>query len=250
MIFGKQSRPRAATLWTTTRLALTLFAVSLLALVASNCAYEPASNSNGTTTPAATNGNAPSVTVKTAPGSSTGAPGASVTTAPDATTGANPSAPPTADMLPIVPEAVSNMEIQALAGKGFRLADYKGKVLVLDLWATWCGPCRDEIPHLVALSKEYAPKGVEVVGLTTEEPGVAEDKVQEFVKQFSISYKIGWSKHDLSLALMNGNGSIPQTFVLTRGGRVLKRFVGFSPVRSPEMLRQAIETALKMPAGA
>jgi thiol-disulfide isomerase/thioredoxin len=139
-----------------------------------------------------------------------------------------------------------NTQVQLLDGKTLKLSDYKGKVVVLDLWATWCPPCRDEIPHLVALSKEYASKGVEVIGLTTENPQTDMEKVQDFVRRFNISYKVGWVEPQMAASLARGRDSIPQTFIITRDGRLLKHFVGFSPTSSPPMIRAAIEMAIKM----
>src|SRR5918999_520847 len=81
--------------------------------------------------------------------------------------------------LDTVPPAAWNTEIQALDGGKFRLSDFKDKVVVIDLWATWCGPCRLEVPHLVDLQNEYGAKGVEVIGLTTEDPLEDEEKVRD-----------------------------------------------------------------------
>ena len=140
------------------------------------------------------------------------------------------------------PPLAWNAEIQAVDGAAFRLSDFKDKVVVLDLWATWCGPCRLEIPHLVELQNEYKAKGVEVIGLTTEDPLSDEEKVRDFAKEFQINYKLGWSPRDVSLALMNGNTSIPQTFVIAPGGRIVTKFRGFS-TQIPAMIRTAIDKA-------
>jgi peroxiredoxin len=92
------------------------------------------------------------------------------------------------------------------------------------------------------LQKEYGGKGVEVIGLTTEDPESDEAKVREFAKEFNINYKLGWSPREVSLALMNGNQSIPQTFVIAPGGRIVTKFRGFSD-RIPSMIRAAIDKA-------
>jgi thiol-disulfide isomerase/thioredoxin len=115
-------------------------------------------------------------------------------------------------------------------------------VVVLDIWATWCGPCRLEIPHLVELSNEYKAKGVEVIGLTTENPAEDEEAVRAFAKEFNINYKLGWATADLAMPLMQGSNSIPQTFVIAPGGRVLNRFRGFSPSLAG-MIRSAVDKA-------
>jgi thiol-disulfide isomerase/thioredoxin len=137
---------------------------------------------------------------------------------------------------------IMNAQIQALDGEAFRLADFNDKVIVLDLWATWCGPCRLEIPHLVELSKEYAPKNVEVIGLTTENPETHEETVRAFAKEFKINYRLGWADASLALGLTRGRNTIPQTFVIAPGGRVVAHIRGFSP-QLPTMIRAAIDKA-------
>jgi thiol-disulfide isomerase/thioredoxin len=137
---------------------------------------------------------------------------------------------------------IMNAEIETLDGKTLRLSDYKDKVVVLNLWATWCGPCRQEIPHMVELKKEYASKGVELLGLTTENPQTDEQKVRDFVKSFNINYTIGWARGDLAMGLMRGRQTIPQTFVVVPGGRVVAHFPGFSQ-NLPTLLRAALDKA-------
>src|SRR5262249_19781776 len=83
---------------------------------------------------------------------------------------ASPYAPNNSAATMALPASVMETSFPLLEGKQHRLADYAGKVVVVDLWATWCGPCRREIPHLVALDKEFKGRGVEVIGLTTEDP--------------------------------------------------------------------------------
>lgn len=155
--------------------------------------------------------------------------------------GAQPQQPKAAS-LDVVPPEVWNAEIPLVGGGTFRLSDYKDKVVVLDLWATWCGPCRLEIPHLVELSNEYKGKGVEVIGLTTESPSSDAEKVSEFAKEFDINYKLGWASANVAIPLMAGSASIPQTLVIAPGGRIVTRFRGFSP-KIPDMIRAAIEKA-------
>ena len=134
-------------------------------------------------------------------------------------------------------------ELPALDGGTFRLADYEGKLLVLNLWATWCGPCRNEVPHLIQIGREYRDRGVEVVGLSTEDPQTARDKARAFAREFGIDYRLGFSAPQFSMRLMRDKTNIPQVFLL-RDGRVLNRFIGFNPQTSPQKLRDAIDQAL------
>ena len=127
------------------------------------------------------------------------------------------------------------------------LSDYSGKVMLVNLWATWCGPCRNEIPELVKIRKEFAPKGFEIVGLSTENPTSSEESVKNFVQSFNMDYQVGWASPEVAIAFMQmtQRDAIPQSFIISRDGHVLKQFVGFSPVSTPPQIRQAIEEALK-----
>lgn len=202
--------------WTGARVALACAACGGLALVASNC------KSNDTANLSANKSAPPKVTVTTKQGGQT--------------------AQPQRAQLETVPAAAWDTEIQSVDGAKFRLSDYKDKVVVIDLWATWCGPCRLEVPHLVELQSEYGARNVEVIGLTTEDPLEDAEKVRDFAKEFKINYKLGWSPREVSLALMNGNTSIPQTFVIAPGGRIVTKFRGFSS-QVPDMIRAAIDKA-------
>lgn len=153
-----------------------------------------------------------------------------------------PAAAPNAQGFVAISEQAMNAEIQPLDGAPFRLADFKDKVVVLDIWATWCGPCRYEIPHLVEMSKEFGPKGVEVIGLTLENPQQDEEKVRSFAREFKINYKLGWARADVAQELMAGRGSIPQTYII-KDGKIIKRFIGFSPDKSPAMMLSALKEA-------
>jgi thiol-disulfide isomerase/thioredoxin len=213
--------------WTSGRLSLTAFVFTLAALFISSC------TSNDTANLTANNNAArpdqPKVTITANRG-------------PQSPPQQQQPQPPQQANYDTVPPEVWNTDIQALDGGTFRLSDYKDKVVVLDLWATWCGPCRLEIPHLVDLSKEYGGKGVQVVGLTTESPQTDAEKVRSFAKEMNINYKLGWARADVAQSLMAGNYSIPQTFVIAPGGRIVTKFRGFSD-RIPDMIRAAIGRA-------
>ena len=146
--------------------------------------------------------------------------------------------------LPVLPAVVRDTEMQAASGDPIKLANYSGKVIFVNLWATWCGPCRMETPELVKLHKEYQDRGVEFIGLSTEDPVASAQKVQEFVQQFQVDYHIGWATRDVALTLMQGATSIPQSFIITRDGHIQKRIMGFHPVKTPPMLKEALESAL------
>jgi len=143
-----------------------------------------------------------------------------------------------------LPPAVLDSQMKSIKGEPIKLSNYQGKVLLVNLWATWCAPCRRETPELVKLYKEYQSRGVEMVGLSTEDPEASAQSVQEFVRQYNVDYHVGWASREVAITLMQGRGSIPQSFVITRDGRIKKRFIGFHPVDTPPKLKEAIEEAL------
>ena len=144
-----------------------------------------------------------------------------------------------------LPRPILDAENKAASGGPIKLADYSGKVLLVNLWATWCGPCRMETPELVKLHEEYQSRGVEMVGLSTEDPDASAESVAEFVKAYNVKYHIGWATRDVAIALMQGRTNIPQSFIIARDGRIVKRFIGFRPDATPQQIRQALDEALK-----
>ena len=159
-------------------------------------------------------------------------------------TATKPAAPSAAKPNPAMPAVVIQTEMKSANGQPIKLSDYSGKVLLVNLWATWCGPCRRETPELVKLYKEYQERGVEIVGLSTEDPDASAQSVQEFIKEYNVGYHVGWATPEVAMALMQGHGSIPQSFIIGRDGRIKKRFIGFHPQQTPPLLKQAIEDAL------
>ncbi len=162
-----------------------------------------------------------------------------------------PAAVPAVKVTParFIPEEVFNRELKDIDGRGFFLSNYRGQVFVINFWATWCGPCRLEIPELNKAREEYAARGVEFVGLTAENPKLDADRVRDFAREFKMKYKIGWADAETALPLMVGT-AIPQTLVVAADGRVVLRIRGYSPDKVPQMLRDGIEKALSPPPAA
>lgn len=143
-----------------------------------------------------------------------------------------------------LPEALLNHKLQAIDDSTFRLADFNGKVIVINVWATWCGPCRREVPDYEKVRKEYAGREVEFIALTTEDPLAARAKVEKFARDFHFGFRIGWADRETARTLMNGRNGIPQTLVLGTDGHVLTRWVGYSAQHSSDRLRAAINQGL------
>jgi thiol-disulfide isomerase/thioredoxin len=157
--------------------------------------------------------------------------------------------PPPEEVAGYVPEAVLGREFQSLKDGSFKLSDFGGKVLVINLWASWCGPCRREIPEIEQIRREYESRGVEFVGLTAEDPQTDGERVRRFVRESRLGYRVGWIDRQSARALMRGHNMIPQTFVITGEGQIVKHLKGYAPGRTADMLRDAIERALPKKSG-
>jgi thiol-disulfide isomerase/thioredoxin len=143
-----------------------------------------------------------------------------------------------------LPESVLNRPLKSIDNSTFRLADFSGKVIVVNLWATWCGPCRREVPDYEKVRKEYAGRDIEFIALTTEDPNVARERVQKFARDFNFGFRIGWVDRETARALMNGRNGIPQTLVIGADGHIVNRWTGYSSSESRGRLREAIDRAL------
>lgn len=144
-----------------------------------------------------------------------------------------------------IPESLRERQIKGIdKNPSFRLSDFQGKVIVINLWASWCGPCRREFPEYEKVRKSYEGRNVEFVALTTEDPREASDEVNKFLRQVQLGFRLGWSDREMTRVLMNGRNSIPQTIVMDSDGRIIKHWSGYAPGRSGDRLRDAIDQAL------
>ena len=144
-----------------------------------------------------------------------------------------------------LPQSVLNTELQLLGGKTLKLSEYSGKVVVINLFATWCGPCRFESPDLAKLHEEFKDREVVVIELSTEDPKASKALVRKWVSNFRLPYEVGWATRAFAETLMQGRTAIPQGFVIARDGRILKRFIGYHPSMTPSQMREAVEEAVK-----
>ena len=105
--------------------------------------------------------------------------------------------------------------------KPVTLADYRGKVVLVNVWATWCPPCREEMPSMQALYEEYAPRGFEIVAVSIDDAG-AEQKVRDFVKEFGLTFDV---VHDPAGQIQKtyATTGVPENFVIGADGTVRKK---------------------------
>jgi thiol-disulfide isomerase/thioredoxin len=146
--------------------------------------------------------------------------------------------------LTVLPERVLERPIKSLDNGSFRLADFDGKVVVVNMWASWCGPCRSEVPEYEKVRKAYAGREVEFIGLTPEDPRTSTGRVQQFVRNVNFGFRLGWADRETAYTLMNGQSILPQTMVIAASGRIVSKWHGYSRSQSGDRLRDVIKRAL------
>jgi peroxiredoxin len=120
-----------------------------------------------------------------------------------------------------------DFELKDMNGGDVRLSDYEGKVILLDFWATWCAPCKIEIPGFIELYDKYRDQGFEVVGISVDDPV---DALRDFAMQLNMNYPVlvGDGRDDVKEAFGPLIG-FPTTFIIGRDGTVCSEHVGFAP---------------------
>ncbi len=145
------------------------------------------------------------------------------------------------DGFPPAPDVIVKTDLRALDGGNFKIEDFKGDVVLVNLWATWCGPCIQEMPELVAMQEKYGDKGFKIIGLnTSDEPP---EMVKAFVEKQKLNYKIGWSTEEVTMKFfqLSGMNGIPQSVIINRDGNMTGLFRG----GGPEAVEKMIETVDK-----
>jgi peroxiredoxin len=128
--------------------------------------------------------------------------------------------------------------LQSLEGKSVRLSDYRGKAILLNFWATYCDPCKVEMPWIVDLQKQYASQGLQVIGVAMDEVGPEE--IAKFAKQMNVNYPILIGKDEVGDAY-GGLLYLPTTFYIGRDGKIVDKVFG---IRGRSEIEDDIKKAL------
>ncbi len=135
-------------------------------------------------------------------------------------------------------KAAPDFELIDLSGKTVRLSDFKDRVVLLDFWATWCAPCRMEIPEFVQLQKQYADKGFTLLGVALDDEGAA--VVKPVAQNLGINYPVVIGNTQVAAAY-SGIQALPTTFLIGHDGKILKTYVG---ARDKSEFEHDIQSAL------
>ena len=126
-------------------------------------------------------------------------------------------------------------------GKVIRLSDYRGKVLLLDFWATWCGPCKIEIPWFIDLQRRNKHRGFEVLGVSMDDEGW--EVVKPFVSEVGVNYRVVMGT-DSTAQIYGGVDALPTTFLIDREGKIAAVHVGLA---GKKVIEDGVEQLLQSP---
>ena len=127
--------------------------------------------------------------------------------------------------LPLVVQGqiAPDFQLKDIDGKTVKLSDYRGKAIILNFWATWCPPCKTEIPWFVDLQNKYSGQGLEVLGVALDDS--SEKDIADFAKEMKMNYPVLIGKEETS-DLYGGVAALPTTFYIDRGGKILQNVPG------------------------
>jgi thiol-disulfide isomerase/thioredoxin len=141
------------------------------------------------------------------------------------------------------PDAAPDFKLRGLDGKDLSLADERGKVILLNFWATWCGPCRAEIPDLIALQQKYKDR-LQIIGLVVDDDDA--DVIKKVVAETQINYPVAISSKEVRMRY-GGIAALPTSFVLDAQGRVVQKHEG---LRDPILYELEIRALIGLPINA
>jgi peroxiredoxin len=123
-------------------------------------------------------------------------------------------------------EEAPDFELHTIDGEVIKLSDYLGKIVIIDFWATWCGPCRMAIPELVDLQNEYKDDLV-IIGISLDQP-YTQGNLKPFIENYDINYPIVLGTLEVVEAYGNIRG-IPTSFIVNQKGEIVNKFTGYVP---------------------
>lgn len=145
---------------------------------------------------------------------------------------------------PRTPEMAPEFALSDLSGRTIRMSALRGKVVLVNLWTTWCPPCRDEMPSMERLYQRLHGRGVELLAVSQDDPGTM-DQVADFVREVGVTFPVLLDP-DRQVGARYGVWGYPETFVVDREGRIVERVIGPRTWDAPEQVA-ALETLLAAP---
>ena len=141
-------------------------------------------------------------------------------------------------------QTAPDFTLQALDGKTVRLSDFRGKGVLLNFWATWCQPCKIEMPWFAELQKQYGPQGLQILGVAMDD--ASPEEIGKFARDLGVNYPILLGKEAVGDAY-GGVPALPESFFIGRNGKIVERIIG---LKGRGEIEDAIKKALNTEPGA
>ena len=133
-----------------------------------------------------------------------------------------------------------DFSLDSLDGKTTHLSDFRGKAVLLNFWATWCGPCKIEMPWFVDLQKQYGPEGLQIVGVAMDD--ASKEDIAKFAKEMGVNYPILIGKEAVG-DQYGGVPALPESFIITRNGKIMDKIIGLrGKAEIEDIIKQALKT--------
>jgi thiol-disulfide isomerase/thioredoxin len=133
-----------------------------------------------------------------------------------------------------------DFSLQALDGKTMKLSDFRGKAVLLNFWATWCGPCKIEMPWFIDLQKEYGSQGLQIVGVAMDD--ASKEDIAKFAKDMGVNYPILIGKESVGDEY-GGVPALPESFLIARDGRIVDKIIGLEgKAEIEDAVKKALDT--------
>ena len=139
-------------------------------------------------------------------------------------------------------EKAADFTLRSIDGTEVKLSDYRGKVVMVNFWATWCGPCKVEMPHLDKMDKDFEAKGFEVISISTDDAR-ASSKVKPLIKRGGYGFTVLLDKDTSVVSQYNPAKTLPYNVLIDREGNIFKVYQGYNPGDEKEM-RHDVEQLL------
>jgi cytochrome c biogenesis protein CcmG/thiol:disulfide interchange protein DsbE len=143
---------------------------------------------------------------------------------------------------PSTPKIAPSFRLVTIEGKQIDLSEQRGKVVLLDFWATWCVPCQTEVPRFVAFQNQFAKDGFQMIGISMDD---SPEPVKKFCSKFKVNYPVAMGTEELAKTY-GGVLGLPLTFLIGRDGRIVKQYDGSADLDAMEReIRKLLETPTK-----
>jgi peroxiredoxin len=148
----------------------------------------------------------------------------------------------TAEPEVLIMKDAPDFTLKSITGEKVSLKDFRGDFVLVDFWATWCGPCQMSIPELVHLQEKYRDKDLVILGISLDEPGKVDDiQLQRFIDKYQMNYHVMRGDDDIMMSYFGrASTSIPVMFVVNREGKIVEKVSGFYPGKTEEIIQRLL----------